>query len=113
MDFKEEEPEKQGYTLGVIAPAQHEGQESESEQCQGKKGKVGKHRKSKDRGDKLVNKYLDKVSEGNKDSNDDSEDLGNGDGEGNDADRNRRVGKRLLVGVEKPLPSSSVNCVIS
>lgn len=52
------------YKLGVIAPAQHEGQESESEQCQGKKGKVGKHRKSKDRGGKLVNKYLDKGSEG-------------------------------------------------
>lgn len=52
--------------MGVIAPAQHEGQESESEQCQGKKGKVGKHRKSKDREGKLVNKYLDKVSEGEK-----------------------------------------------
>lgn len=76
----------------------------------GKERKVGKHRKSKVRGGKLVKKCLDKVSDGKKDSNGDSEDLGSGDGKGDDTDRNRRVGKRLLEGVEKTLPSSSVNC---
>lgn len=46
--------------MGVIAPAQQR-DKSLSQQCQGQKGKVGKHRKSHARGGKLVNQYLDKV----------------------------------------------------
>lgn len=97
--------------MGVIAPAQQR-DKSLSQQCQGQKGKVGKHRQSHARGGTLVNQYLDKVSEGGKGPNDDSEDLGNGDGKGDDTDRNRGVEKRLLKGVEKPLPSSPVHCVV-
>lgn len=47
--------EQQGCKLEVIATAQHKGQEPEPEQCQGEEGKVGKHRKFKERAGNLVN----------------------------------------------------------
>ena len=54
-------------------------------------------------------KYLDKVSEGKRNSNDDSENLDSGD----DTDRNRRVRKRCpLEDVVKPHPLSFINSVI-
>lgn len=41
--------------LEIIAAAQHRGQDSEPEQCQGKEEKVGKHGQSKERAGDLAN----------------------------------------------------------
>lgn len=69
MDLGKKSLEKQGYKLEVVAPAQHEEEESEPEQCPWK-GKEGWKTKVIQRKSRWSGQYQDKVSEGKKDCHD-------------------------------------------
>ena len=70
------------------------------------KGKADRKIQAIQRNSRQSGKYLDKVSERKRNSNDDSENLNSGD----DTDRNRTVRKRCpLDNVVKPLPPSFIN----